>query len=199
MQGAAARPAMASAGLVAAAGVVTLPLVEAGPLTWQMVHHLALMNVAAPVLAAMLPRRVPVSPWISAGVQLALLWAWHLPAVQQAAAAQPLLRAVMLGLLGLAALAFWSAVIAAAGRRRWTALAVLMLTGKLACLLGAVLVLAPRDLYALGFCGPGSLADQHLAGLLMITACPLSYLVAGVAIASRALAELDPGPGRRWS
>jgi cytochrome c oxidase assembly factor CtaG len=35
-----------------------------------------------------------------------------------------------------------------------------------------------------------SLADQQLAGLLMIAACPLSYLLAGLVIASRMIKEL---------
>ncbi len=184
--GAVVWPALA----VAVAGVLVLPLVEAGPLTRQMVGHLAVMNVAAPLLALAPLPSIPVSLWAAAGAQIALLWAFHLPPVA-AAGIEP----VMQGLLGLAALAFWQAVAAASGRGRWSVLAVLLLTGKLTCVLGAVLVLAPRDLYGLGLCGPGALADQHLAGLLMITACPLSYLVAGVIVAARALAALETAPG----
>ncbi len=199
---AAAWPVVASAALVAGSATMTLFLPEGGPLTRQMVLHLGVMNVAAPLLALGLSRPLAVPPWMSAGLQMALLWAWHLPAVQQAAAGQPLLQAGMLGLLGLAALAFWSAIVRSVGDGRWTALAVLLVTGKLACLLGAVLILAPRDLYglpglALALCaaGPSTPADQHLAGLLMVTACPLSYLVAGVALAARALADLDTASG----
>ncbi len=94
-----------------------------------------------------------------------------------------------------AAVWFWWALIAAS---EWRALIALLLTGKLACLLGALLIFAPRDLYnldglVLALCttGPSSLADQQLAGLLMITACPLSYLVTGVALAARMLVRLD--------
>ncbi len=199
---AAAWPVVASAALVAGSATITLGLPDGGPLTRQMVVHLGVMNVAAPLLALGLARPLPVPPWVSAGVQLALLWAWHLPAVQQAAAVRPLLQAGMLVLLGLAALAFWSAIVRSVDHARWTALAVLLVTGKLACLLGAVLILAPRDLYelpslSLALCvtGPSTPADQHLAGLLMVTACPLSYLVAGVAVAARALADLDAAPG----
>ena len=42
---------------------------------------------------------------------------------------------------------------------------------------GALLIFAPRTLYHL------ALDDQQLAGLLMITVCPLSYLVAAVVLA----------------
>lgn len=68
----------------------------------------------------------------------------------------------------------------------------LLLTGKLACLLGALLIFAPRELYRLH--GLPSLEDQQLAGLLMITACPLSYVVAGVAMAAQAIGDLERGP-----
>jgi putative membrane protein len=73
-----------------------------------------------------------------------------------------------------------------------------LVTGKFACLLGALLIFAPRDLYALpglvfALCSSGesSLADQQLAGLLMVTACPLSFLTSGVAIAARMLSDLE--------
>jgi putative membrane protein len=96
-----------------------------------------------------------------------------------------------------AAFWFWSAVIAAPD---WKGLIALLLTGKLACLLGALLIFAPRDFYnldglVLGLCttGPSSLADQQLAGLLMITACPLSYLVTGVVLAAGMIGRLEDG------
>jgi putative membrane protein len=38
-----------------------------------------------------------------------------------------------------------------------------------------------------------TLARCRMAGLLMITACPLSYLVAGVILAAQMLARLDLG------
>ena len=41
-----------------------------------------------------------------------------------------------------------------------------------------------------------SLADQQLAGLLMLVVCPASYLAAGVAIAARWVFETD---GSSWS
>jgi putative membrane protein len=115
--------------------------------------------------------------------------------MQQLAASSGLAQLALIAVLGVTAIWFWSAVIAAAD---WRALAALLLTGKLACLLGALMVFAPRDLYelpgltlALCVSGPSTVADQHLAGLLMITACPLSYLVTGVALAAKMLGRLD--------
>ena len=69
--------------------------------------------------------------------------------------------------------------------RRWHALPALLLTGKLVCLLAALLVFAPRALYGASHQHAAlmqPLDDQQLAGLLMIAACPLSYLVAAVVI-----------------
>src|SRR3546814_19538685 len=104
----------------------------------------------------------------------------------------------MLGSLALAAVLFWALLLASSATSRWGGLAALLLTGKLACLLGALLIFAPRDLYSLpgvSFAhhslGPSTLADQHLAGLLMIPACPLSYIVAGVVLAAQMQADLE--------
>lgn len=164
------------------AGLLVLPLSDLGALSLQMTQHLVLMNVAAPPAAVLLAARAPVfgsrALWLAAAAQLLLLWAWHLPGLQQAAAASGLLQAAMFLLLGSAALAFWLAVPAAEQAGGWRGVAGLLVTGKFACLLGALLIFAPRDLYglpglALAFCssGPSSLADQQLAGLLMVTAC----------------------------
>jgi putative membrane protein len=188
--------------LVAAVGTVTVALVEIGPLSLQMLQHLAVMNLLAPLAALSLNQRVapsgPGAIWVAGLLQLLFLWAWHAPAVQQATAGSALLQAALLVLLALSAVMFWRAVLVAGVELGWRALAALMLTGKFACLLGVLLIFASRDLYglpglALALCttGPSSLADQQLAGLLMITACPLSYLVAGVILAAQMLLRLD--------
>lgn len=207
-----APPAILSAGAVLTAGVLTLSLVELGPLSESMAQHLAVMNVVAPLAALALARRLPrggppgaarpLFLWAAAGMQVMLLWAWHAPALQRAAAATPGLHLVMLGSLALAAVLFWALLLASATTSRWNGLAALLLTGKLACLLGALLIFASRDLYGLpgisfAFCaiGPSTLADQQLAGLLMITACPLSYVVAGVVLAAQMMLDLERRSG----
>jgi len=197
---------LTSSALVLAVGIVTVALVEIGPLSLQMLQHLALMNVVAPLAALLFARRfTPGEPnviWMAGLLQMLLLWAWHAPAVQQATAGSATFQAALFILLTVSAVAFWSAVIAAGASSRWRSLAALMLTGKFACLLGVLLIFAPRDLYGLpglvlALCrtGPSTLPDQQLAGLLMITACPLSYLVAGVILAAQMLARLDLDQG----
>lgn len=195
----AAGPVLTGAVLLALSGLVTGSSIELGPLSLQMLQHLAVMNLAAPLVALFLiPNRSAAKALLPAGfIQLLALWGWHAPAAQHLTASSWMGQLGLMMLLGAAAVWFWSAVIAAPG---WKALIALLLTGKLACLLGALLIFAPRDLYnldgsllALCATGPSSLADQQLAGLLMITACPLSYLITGVALAARIIGRLEDG------
>ena len=192
---------MFGASVLALGGAATLPLLTLGPLSAQMVQHLALLNVIAPLAAVLIPWRSAshsASIALAGMIQIGILWAWHAPGAQQLLAASIAAQLAGAAVLTTAGVWFWRAVIGASVTKPWTALAALLLTGKFACLLGALLIFAPRDLYglpglALAFCGTGasSLDDQQLAGLLMVTACPLSYLVVGVALAARMLARLE--------
>ncbi|HEV7257718.1 MAG TPA: cytochrome c oxidase assembly protein [Bosea sp. (in: a-proteobacteria)] len=192
---------LVGSGVLAVAGLASVPLLSLGPLSLQMLQHLAVMNIFSPILALALPQpraRRRGSLLTAATVQLVVLWAWHTPTLQQLAAASTLAQIGLMALLAGGAVWFWHAIIGAARSGGWSVLGSLLLTGKLACLLGALLIFAPRDLYslpglALALCttGPSSLDDQQLAGLLMVTACPMSYLVVGVALAARMVNRLD--------
>jgi putative membrane protein len=59
-----------------------------------------------------------------------------------------------------------------------------------------LLTFAPRALYA-SHTHLGTLDDQQLAGLIMLIACPATYLLAAVILAGRWLYGLDtkPAPG----
>jgi putative membrane protein len=90
---------------------------------------------------------------------------------------------------------FWFATFSESGTFRWRAIFSLLVTGKLFCLLGVLLVFAPRLLYEglpadHGHLTAGAMVDQHLAGLLMLAVCPLTYLLAGVVIAAQWLRDL---------
>ncbi len=184
-----------------AAGLAAVPLLnETGPLSLRMLQHLAIMNVAAPLAAAWLQSRSSNggsrSLALAGVVQMLLLWAWHVPAVQTGLSQHPIAELSTALLMLAAAIAFWRGVLSAGEAGRWSGVGALLVTGKLACLLGALLVFSARDLYAgvsFAWCGSGTstLADQQLAGLLMITACPLSYLIAGTTMASHLLRTLD--------
>ncbi len=173
-----------------------------GHLAAQMLVHILLMNAVAPLLA-LAARGIVGQGRVSllapaTVVQVAALWAWHAPPVLETAVRSGGLHLVMQGSLLLAASWFWSAVFA--GREpRWRAILALLVTGKLVCLLGVLLVFAPRALYgglAAGHAGSAGtlLADQQLAGLLMLVACPATYVAAGIVIAARWLGRIDAAP-----
>jgi putative membrane protein len=190
--------AIVSAAAVTASGLLVLLAYDLGPHSTHMALHIAAMSVLAPVTAALAADRIPRSLcntsalWSSAAVQLALLWAWHVPAVQRVASESHALHVGALALLFACSFVFWSAVIRAASAARWHAIAALLVTGKLTCLISVLLIFSPRALYAAGGHAGHGLDDQQLAGLLMVTACPLSYLIAAVVIVARFLNSPSP-------
>ncbi len=189
-------PAIVSAMAVAAAGTLAFAAYDFGAQSTHMVLHIAAMNVAAPLAAAALsqslPRRIARhrTLWIAAALQLTLLWAWHAPSVQHAFAGSHGYQLAAHGVLFLSSFLFWIAVIGLPEAGRWQAIAALLVTGKLACLLSALLIFSPRALYDISLHPGLHLDDQQLAGLLMITACPLSYLIAAVVIAAQFINRL---------
>jgi putative membrane protein len=199
---ASALPATISAFAVLGAGAFTLAAYDLGGQSLHMALHIALMNVAAPLGAALLATRLPGhfglprTLWLATGAQLVLLWGWHMPSVQHAAATSHALQAAMHAMLLISALGFWCAMVSLPVRSRWQVIAALVLTGKLACLLSALLIFSPRLLYHAAD-HPMQLDDQQLAGLLMITACPLSYLVAAIVIAIQLLRRLSEPSSQR--
>jgi putative membrane protein len=194
-----------------AGGTIALALLPLGPLARHMAAHILLMNLVAPLLALALVAATPAGKNLFAvgsgaalaaatAAQLALLWATHAPPVWHAIGHTSPGLALIHGVLIAAALWFWLAVWSDRSAFRWRALAALALTGKLFCLLGVLLVFAPRMLYGAHAGMPGlasasdPLADQQLAGLMMVVACPLSYVLAGVVIAAKGLRDVAGAP-----
>lgn len=196
---------MAAAGLgILAAGLSlgAASLFSVGPLSHHMAQHILLMNAAAPCAAfaviGFFPRRAAAATGLllATVLQIVLLWAWHLPALLVVASGYPPLGVLMHGSLFAAALWFWLTVFGQRDAGRWRSILAVLVTGKLACLLGALLVFAPRALFSFpanahGVHAGPSLDDQQVAGLMMIVACPLTYVLAGVVIAALWLDGLD--------
>lgn len=171
-----------------------------GPLSRHMIDHIALLVVAAPVAGWVLRDTIPTPSMgafaIIVALHIALIWAWHLPPVFDAAQGGHALHIAMSVSLFAVGLLFWRAVLGL-GEHRWQAILALLLTGKLFCLFAALLVFAPRLLYmgldhahhAHG--GASGLADQQLAGLIMLAICPLAYVTSGVVIAARWLLDIE--------
>ena len=189
---------------VLAVGMATVSAFDAGPLAAHMIAHIAVMNVAAPLVAIALRRPYPpvsevLCPaksgalWAVTIAQLLLLWTLHIPAVHHAAYASAVLLAALHVSLFFVALVFWLSIVNA-GACCWQAILALILSGKFACLLGVLLIFAPRPLF--GSHGPHGmqaelLADQQMAGLLMVAACPLSYVLVAVIVAAHVIIRLE--------
>lgn len=210
------RSAIVSAIVVLLTGAAVLVVYDLGHFSSHMALHIASMNIIAPAVAALIVTRRhiggtrPFWLWTATFLQIVLLWTGHSPAVHHLLLRQPRAGLTFHAALLLAALFFWFSLLTTSAASRWQTIPALLLTGKLTCLLAALLIFAPRTLYGFG----GNLADapehlslhhaledQHLAGLLMITACPLSYLVAAVIITvqliGRAEISAAPMPGGR--
>lgn len=135
------------------------------------VHHLILLEVAAPALALVRPLRGGM-PALAAVTAVLVLW--HLPPVYALAWEHAAVYWALQAALLLPGWALWSAILSP----RHDASGLLMqavLPGALAAvmgLIGAVLTFAPVPLYPEHHAGPlawglGPLADQQLAGLVM--------------------------------
>ncbi|MFB2552241.1 cytochrome c oxidase assembly protein [Ensifer soli] len=180
--------------LVSLLGVGVLVLAFVSPLcalssalfSARVLHHVLLVAVAAPLLAASfrgIAPRVP-APRLALAVHTLLFWAWHLPAAYGFAlsshGAYWLMQVTLLG----SALWLWAAALDArtpAGR----ACALLFATVLQMGMLAALLTFSRAPLYdthittTIAF-GMTPLEDQQLAGVLMWVPAAGPYLVAAL-------------------
>ena len=196
-------------------GVAALDAAPLGPFARHMAQHILTMSVVAPLAALALLAAAhqgtrlfasgqPAALALATTSQLVLLWGWHAPGAIETALHATGMHLLMQLSLSAAARWFWLEVLSDRGVFRWHALLALLVTGKLFCLLGVLLVFAPRVIYAARTSTHGhdaafavdALADQHLAGLLMVIACPLTYVLAGVIIAAHALRSFSDDAAR---
>jgi len=182
-----ARTGPTAVGVLAFAFVSPLCAISVGLFSARVVHHVLLVAVAAPLLAAALAARKSSGVALPFLVSTALLWAWHLPAAYDLALRDVAVYWVMqLTLLG-SAVWFWRSVLSARGgidAVLWS-LAGLMQMGAL----GALLTFAPEPLYATHGLAPLAwgltpLADQQLGGLIMWVPAMLPY-AAMIALSAR--------------
>jgi putative membrane protein len=158
--------------------------------------HMAVAAVAAPLLALATAggrfdpaRRAPrlFSAVPASILELIVVWSWHAPALHHVA------RTTTTGLiveqatfLGAGLLVWMSACggdVVRTGPRAAAGVVALLLTSMHMTLLGALLALAPRPLYAhtLALSSPeAALADQQLGGVIMLLVGGASYLAGGL-------------------
>jgi len=183
-----------------------LPRLDGLAFSAHMLGHMLIVCGVAPSLAvAARGTRLDVggrplaSPIVAAMVEAVVVWGWHVPALHHAARHH-------LWAYGLEQLSFlsagyylWSACFGGPERmqRAPSALAGLLLTSSHMTLLGALITLAPRALYARHAEGWWSqLHDQHLGGAVMLVVGTTTYLVAAVHLARELLADEPPQPKR---
>ena len=136
-------------------------------------------------------------------LQLVLLWMWHAPPAFDAAMGDPTVMGAMHLSLLASACWFWLSVFSVDDEHRWQAIAAILVTGKLFCLLGALIAFSPRALYQVACVSDAcraapaafGLADQQMAGSMMLIACPLSYVLIGTVVAARWLMRLEQKAG----
>jgi putative membrane protein len=191
-----------------AAGAVILGVVWLGPLpglaprhfSAHMTMHMGVVAVAAPLLAlgAAGGRLDPVrwfprllSPVPASVVELAIVWAWHAPALHHAARAHGAALVAEQGMFLLSGLLVWTSSLGgdarAGGARAGAGVVALLLTSMHMTLLGALLALSPRALYAHAGGGATALDDQHLGGAIMLLVGGASYLAGGLGLSAAML------------
>ena len=161
-------------------------------MTGHMAAHMTAVAIAAPLIAwgvqgsrydpaNLFPRLA--TPLAAALVEAVIVWGWHLPALRRLVAHAPLWLALEQATFLAAGLLLWAAVLAP--RHRAAGVAALLITSMHMTLLGALIGLAPRPLYM--HHGPEALADQQLAGVVMLLVGGIAYLVGGLAMLGRLL------------
>lgn len=184
-------------------GLALLPvawaLAASGSMTGHMVGHMLAVAVAAPLLAFGLrgtawdpAARWPgaVNPLAMSVAELVVVWGWHLPGLRTLAHLSTAVMVAEQAMFLAAGLALWAAVLGAGRDRRAAGVGALLLTTVHMTLLGALIGLAPRPLYpAMALHGGDPLADQQLAGVVMLLVGAGSYLLGGLAVLGTVLRE----------
>jgi putative membrane protein len=162
-----------------------------------MTMHMGVVAVAAPLLALGMAggRLDPVrqvsglfAPVPASALELVVVWAWHTPALHHVARHGLAGLVAEQGMFLLAGLLVWLSAFGGdawqRGNRTAAGIVGLLLTAMHMTLLGALLALTSRPLYAHteGFTGAGltPLEDQHLGGAIMLLVGGLSYLCGGL-------------------
>ena len=169
-------------------------------MTGHMAGHMIAVAIAAPFLALGLSqgRFDPaclwpglITPMAMMLVELVTVWLWHLPALRAATMTSlPMLGLEQVSFLG-AGLLLWSSVLRA--DHRVADIGALLLTSMHMTLLGVLIGLAPRPLYAAAdhhhLAGMDPLIDQQLGGVLMLLVGGASYFIGGLVLLASLLRQ----------
>lgn len=191
--------AVAGLAVLAAAWLGPLPELARHAFAAHMAMHVSVVAVAAPLLALGVAggrcdpaRRWPalLAPIPVSVLELVVVWAWHAPGLHHAARQGGAALALEQGSFLVTGFLVWVAAFGGAPERRRerasAGIVGLLLTAMHMTLLGALLALAPRPLYAHAApeWGLTALEDQHLGGALMLAGGGSVYLAGGLALAA---------------
>lgn len=170
-------------------------------MTGHMAAHMIAVAIAAPLLAFALTgtRLSPADRWPRAVtpmammlVELATVWGWHLPALRALSGSSVIFAMLEQASFLMAGLLLWSAVLYEPSRA--AGIGALLLTSMHMTLLGVLVGLAPRPLYAHAAhhtspLGLEALADQQLGAVVMLAIGAGSYLLGGLLLLGRLLRD----------
>lgn len=187
-------------GTLAVAWLGPLPALAARDFSAHMTMHMAVVAVAAPLIAlgvagtrGDLTHALPAvfSPIPTSMVELLIVWGWHAPVLHQLARTSTPWLVLEQGSFLVSGLLVWLAAFGSetsrSGLRAGAGVVALLLTSMHMTLLGALLALAPRPLYAHAGHGPAALDEQHLGGAIMLAVGGVSYLAGGLWLSMRLL------------
>jgi putative membrane protein len=201
------RAALAAGALaLVAAWLGPLPALARHAFAAHMAMHLLVVAVAAPLLALGVAggRADPVRRWPAAFpalpatvLEFVVVWAWHAPALHQAARQSWPMQALEQGSFLLAGLLVWLSAFGGRGDERAAAgVAALLMTSMHMTLLGVLLAGAARPLYAHHGSQPLALAlqDQQLGGVLMLATGGVAYLAGALVLLAGLLRQRGTRP-----
>lgn len=158
-----------------------------------MLMHMLVVGVAAPLLSLGIVRSRDLAfsyPWLFAAIpasigELIIVWGWHAPLPHHFARHSQWGIFFEQGSFLLAGLWVWISCLSPT--QRGAGVIGLLLTSMHMTLLGALLALAKRPLYAheAEFWGLSPLTDQQLGGAIMLVVGGVVYLWGGVVVSSR--------------
>jgi putative membrane protein len=193
-----ARAGWASLLLMATIFISPLCALSSALFSARVLHHVLLIAAVAPLLALAFPvRRIPSPPLAAlVGLHTIILWIWHMPAPYEWGLASVPAYWLMQASLLISAWFLWRAIFASTKQPGPALVALVATIGQMG-LLAALIVFAPRPLYAVHFAGTAAwgmspLADQQLAGVLMWVPASLPYLGVGLWLTWSSLRPVEP-------
>ena len=195
-------PLLAGLLILAALWLGPLPAMSRRAFSPHMMLHLGVAVVAAPMIAIGLARarlgvdleRPLLLALAASALEMVVVWGWHVPALHEAAALDDRFFVAQQGSFLLAGVFIWLVSFSGGSRAACgIGMLAMLLTFMHMAMLGVLLSLAPQLLYApelcLGAFGLDQLDDQRLGGALMAVGGGLPYLLGGIVLAYRFIAD----------